>query len=419
MASGEVNSGTPAGKAGELATSRSEAHSLIAILREKYRALFSAQWPAWLGGLLVGLLNVFMFAYYRPWGTFDGMRNWGDWLFKSLGLSQRDIFSPLLNSTSVINIGIVLGSATSAMLAKQFAIRVGPARELLKGLVGGIFMGIGANLAFSCNIGGFVSALSALSLSGLGMMLGLMMGAYIGLRYILWEVARAPLESDPAAERRRSRKRPAAWRRNVQPYVGLALLILLVTVSIFYDRLGYAERGGLFLLGIALGLVNQRSRLCLVRAFREPFFTGDGEMTRAAILALAVSLWGFVILKWTGLRPADEFVFPSFFLGSFMGGVVFGIGMVLAGGCGAGSLWRAGEGNVQLWMALLGFSLAASIFGSFLEESGLRPRLGSAVFLPDLLGWKLALCAVLAVLAVWYLLVTWNEAKGKFALAAK
>lgn len=49
--------------------------------------------------------------------------------------------------------------------------------ELLKGGVGGLLMRMGAVLAFGCNVGGFFSATSALSLSGLTMMLELGAGA--------------------------------------------------------------------------------------------------------------------------------------------------------------------------------------------------------------------------------------------------
>ena len=45
--------------------------------------------------------------------------------------------------------------------------------NVVKGGAGGLLMGVGAVLAFGCNIGGFFSATSALSLSGLGMMLGI------------------------------------------------------------------------------------------------------------------------------------------------------------------------------------------------------------------------------------------------------
>jgi len=40
-------------------------------------------------------------------------------------------------------------------------------------------------------------------------------------------------------------------------------------------------------------------------------------------------------------------LFGSFSLGALLGGSLFGAGMVIAGGCGAGSIWRAGEGQVK------------------------------------------------------------------------
>ena len=45
-----------------------------------------------------------------------------------------------------------------------------------------------------------------------------------------------------------------------------------------------------------------------------------------------------------------------------MGGVIFGIGMLLAGGCGSGSVWRAGEGQFKLILAVITFSMSNSLF---------------------------------------------------------
>ena len=85
----------------------------------------------------------------------------------------------------------------------------------------------------------------------------------------------------------------------------------------------------------------------LVRAFREPFMTGDAEHTRAAALALVISTLGFAILKFTDLKDKGEWVLPAAGAGALLGGLIFGIGMVLAGGCGSGSIWRVGEGQVK------------------------------------------------------------------------
>src|SRR5581483_3625647 len=99
----------------------------------------------------------------------------------------------------------------------------------------------------------------------------------------------------------------------------------------------------------------------LVRAFREPFFTGDGEHTRAVALAVVVSTLGFTILTFTDLKDRGEWVLASAGAGALVGGLLFGVGMVLAGGCGAGAVWRAGEGQVKLWAAMLTFALGASL----------------------------------------------------------
>jgi uncharacterized membrane protein YedE/YeeE len=88
--------------------------------------------------------------------------------------------------------------------------------------------------------------------------------------------------------------------------------------------------------------------------------------------------------------------------------------MVLAGGCGAGSIWRAGEGHVKLWCAVAGFALATSWLRQFMEKENLLRHLGKSVFLPDLTGWSLALAIIVAVLLVWYLFAAWNEKSQKF-----
>jgi len=83
--------------------------------------------------------------------------------------------------------------------------------------------------------------------------------------------------------------------------------------------------------------------------------------------------------------------------------------MVIAGGCGAGSLWRAGEGQVKLWIAVLFFALGASAMRQWLVRTDLIRRLGSAVFLPNEIGWAGAVCGVAVLMAIWYLLSGWNE----------
>ena len=134
-----------------------------------YAKLFDKQWPMWVGGLLFGVLNVFMFAFEKAWSVADGVRNWGNWFFNSVDVTEITIINPHLYSTSILNFGIIAGALASALLAKQFQVRSAPTRELSKAIIGGTLMGVGASLSFGCNIGGFFSAISALSMSGVAM----------------------------------------------------------------------------------------------------------------------------------------------------------------------------------------------------------------------------------------------------------
>ena len=145
--------------------------------------------------------------------------------------------------------------------------------------------------------------------------------------------------------------------------------------------------------------------------------TGEGEHTRAAALALTLSMIGFAILKAMDLKDATDWVFAGFWTGGLVGGLLFGLGMVLAGGCGAGSIWRAGEGHVKLWVAVAFFTVGGSLSRLMLVQTQLLQKLGTAVFLPNLVEWQWAMLLVVALMVSWYVFATWNERSQKFILA--
>ena len=377
----------------------------------QYDALFSRPWPVWGAGVLVAVTNVFLFVFDRPFTASDGVRNWGDWILTGAGVLKRsDLAAPWLYSGSLLDAGVIAGGLAAALLSREFALRIPARGELVKGAVGGAMLGIGAMLALGCNIGGFFSAVSALSLSGFGMMLGLAAGAYVGLRYLLWETSARPNWSTGG-----SAVLARAKDQSRQPFVGLAVLVVLLAIPFVYSRTGYGARGLFLVFGAVFGFVFQRSRLCLVRAFREPFMTGDAEHTRAAALAVVISMLGFTLLKFTDLKDKGDWVFPAAGAGALLGGLIFGIGMVIAGGCGSGAMWRVGEGQVKLWVAVATFALSASLTRLALTQTGFQQKLGVAMFLPATLGWAGAVIAVIGVMAAWAALATWNEHTGRFS----
>jgi hypothetical protein len=375
-----------------------------------YAKLFDKQWPMWVGGLLFGVLNVFMFAFEKAWSVADGVRNWGNWFFNSVEVTEITIINPHLYSTSILNFGIIAGALASALLAKQFQVRSAPTRELSKAIIGGTLMGIGASLSFGCNIGGFFSAISALSMSGVAMMGGLMIGSLIGLKLLVWEITYlSPSASLVSKDVLRKQKKN-------QPLLGVIILLVGILLAVVYDELDYSIRSGFLIFGLVIGIIMQRTRFCFVRAFREPFMTGDGGASKAVALAVIISVIGFSILKWSDMKDWESQVFAGFWFGSLVGGIIFGIGMSLTGGCASGTLWRAGEGHIKLWIALIAFALSGSYFREWLAISGWSMKLGEALFIPDLIGWKMGVFSICLLMVVWYLIVSWNEATRKLVI---
>jgi hypothetical protein len=157
------------------------------IFRELYDTLFGQSWKMWIGSILLAMLSVFLFLIASPWGSSGGIVNWGQNLFSGLGLSL-DASAPdgttwiFEHKYAMLSIAVIIGALASALLGKEFAIRVAPAGELFKGLFGGILMGIGCILAMGCTVGNFFSGLAALSGGAIIFVIGLTFGVFIAVK---------------------------------------------------------------------------------------------------------------------------------------------------------------------------------------------------------------------------------------------
>lgn len=388
---------------------------LTKILSSGYQKIFDENWPMWLGGLLIGIMSIITFAWGRPWGVAGGLRNWGDWFFSVVGVYQYKPVSPLISTNSILTLGLLWGAFGSALLSKQFAIRKVPPLELLKGIVGGTLMGTGAAMAGGCNVGGFFIAVSALSASGLAMMIGLFAGAYLGLRYLYWE-----LEHLPSGTARNGavlkEEKGVDWLK-LEPYLGAIVFLSAIVCAWIYNKEAYTRVGGLLLCGLAFGFILQRTRFCFVRGFREPFMTGESEVPRAMAISIIISVLGFAALKWSGLRGENVNVPQAFWFGGLVGGAIFGFGMLVAGGCGSGSVWRAGEGHIKLMIAVIFFALSTSLFKAWIKSSaGLTSFMGYKVFLPRFITYKWSLILVIGIMFAYFIIAIWNEKTEKFVV---
>jgi len=402
--------------------SLNEASVLVTILKDAYAKIFYKNWPVWLGGLLIGITSVITFAWARPWGVVRGLREWVDWLFYSFGIySSHPAYSPHLSTSSILTFGLIWGAFASALLSKQFAIKTPPPFESVRGIIGGTLMGVGSAMAAGCNVGGFFSAISALSLSGIAMMAGLSIGAFLETRYLFWEMQYLHFRRGEETPKK-TKEDSKDWKK-FQPYLGASAVLAAFAGAFIYRSYGidsvsgynYAGTGGLLISGLAFGIILHRSRFAFLQAFREPFINGNSVQSRGMAIAVIVSVLGFAALKSSGLRPEETYVTSTFWVGSFAGGIIFGFGMPFADGCASGTCWRSAEGHIKNIIAFIFFGAANSLTTALIESSEkLTSVMGKKVFLPDFISYHWTVFLIVMIMLLYYLVTSWNEKTGKF-----
>ncbi|VAX02899.1 PROBABLE TRANSMEMBRANE PROTEIN [hydrothermal vent metagenome] len=119
-----------------------------------------------------------------------------------------------------------------------------------------------------------------------------------------------------------------------------------------------------FALALLLGVVANKTNFCTMGAVSDWVNMGDLGRIRAWLLAIAVAMLGVVILETMELINADA-AFPPYrnsqliWAENLLGGVLFGIGMTLASGCGNKTLVRIGGGNFKSVVVLVVIAVIA------------------------------------------------------------
>jgi len=174
--------------------------------------------------------------------------------------------------------------------------------------------------------------------------------------------------------------------------------------------------GGL-LVGIIFGFALQRGRFCMNSAIRDTILLKDNTLLKAVGIAVLVELFGFAILAMANLITISPK--PLVIVGQLVGGFIFGIGMVLAGGCASGVTYRVGEGMIGSLSVVIGLAIGGSVpaFG-FLKPLKDALQLGkisvgeASPTLANIVGLNHNLVAIVLALilgAIWYLVARNNK----------
>lgn len=220
------------------------------------------------------------------------------------------------------------------------------------------------------------------------------------------------MEESKTVTRTRRVRKP---KKSQIPY---AIILTAIIIGIGYWLKQFGDMMPVYWgFGIAFGYVLQRSRFCFTAGFRDPILTGSTSLTRAVLVAVGIGTIGFAAIKFQNAMFGDGSLLGagvnSIGIPLFVGGIMFGIGMVIAGGCASGTFMRVGEGFMMQMVSLVFFIIGslwgAHDMGAFWSQFNEN---APKIFLPDVFGWFGALVIqLLLILVVYIIAVLWQKKK--------
>src|SRR6202795_2627821 len=118
------------------------------------------------------------------------------------------------------------------------------------------------------------------------------------------------------------------------------------------------------LIGLLYGAVALLSGFCLLSGLRGWWARGDSRLIRTYALALGVAIAATQLLAARGALDLGKSIYlqPSFSAPlMFVGGLLFGYGMVLSNGCGSRALVLLGRGNLRSFVVVIVLGIAAQM----------------------------------------------------------
>jgi uncharacterized protein len=334
-----------------------------------------------IGIISVGVFIGVLAALLQKWGNPGNMGI-------CVACFERDIAGAIgIHRAAVVQymrpeiLGFVLGAMIAAFAFKEFRARAGSA-PIVRFILGMIAM-IGALVFLGCPwrallrlAGGDGNAIFGL----LGLIAGIGIGAlFFKAGYNLGRTQKAY----PSV----------GW---LFPLVILGLLALRLMYPqipdqdksgiLFYSLKGpgsmYAPLAVSLVVGLAIGVVAQRSRFCTMGAFRDLFLFRQVHLLSGLIALLVAAFLTNLVLGQFNPGFVGQPVAHTMQLWNFMGMAVAGLAFALAGGCPGRQLFMAGEGDGDAAVFALGMIIGAAVshnFGLASSPQGIGPHGVAAV----------------------------------------
>jgi YedE family putative selenium metabolism protein len=310
-------------------------------------------WLVMTAGAVLGVLGVLLAVLGNPQNTGICVSCFIENSSGALGLHGNERMAYLRPEL----IGFVLGALACAGFSREFSSRGGSAP--LARLVSGFFLIVGCAVFIGCPIKLFLR-FTAGDMTALAGVLGLVAGVWVGLKGLARgvEMGRAGVER-------------GATGLLVPAFFVLLLFFLLARPGfiVFSERGSAAQHAPLLvslLAGLVLGGLAQRTRFCVTGSLRDGLLMG----------ARSPLLWGFcafVAGAFVANVASGQFHLGLYgqpgahhaYLWSFLGMLLVGWISVLIGGCPFRQLIKAGEGDTDAGLVVVGMLLGGGLVQSW------------------------------------------------------
>jgi len=315
--------------------------------------------------IAAGVLSTYYFGLTGTfWAVTGEFTRWGGHLLQLLGAHPESwgYFqiiglegTPLDRIDGVMIIGMFAGCIAAALWANNIKLRRPQSRiRIYQAVAGGIIAGFGARLAMGCNLAAFFTGIPQFSLHAWFFAAATAVGSLAGAKFTLLPLFRTPVKLQKVSTARPLEQDPMRARNRFR----LGMVVFLLAVAWGIAELFAAPKMGFAILcGIGFGLLIERAQICFTSAFRDLWITGRTHMAKAIVFGIAVSAIGIFSYVQLGVAPKIMWAGPN----AIVGGLMFGFGIVLAGGCETGWMYRAVEGQVHYWWVGAGNVIGATL----------------------------------------------------------
>lgn len=341
--------------------------------KQKYLVKFWSPMPAIIA---LGVMAAYYFGLTGTyWAVTGEFTRWGGHIMNLLGVdtSSWGYFkilglqgTPLDRVDGVMIIGMFAGAFAAAAMANNIKFRLPQSNiRIAQALIGGIIAGFGARIGMGCNLASFFTGIPQFSLHAWFFTIMTLVGVWLGTKVVFLPIFRSHTKLIKVDTQKQITHNEN--RANMLFMLGILVLLAIAVWVGYLMAYGTIPEGKKIpvlaiavVFGVGFGFTISRAQICFTSAFRDLFITGRGYMAQAVIVGMMVSTIGVFSYIMLGMPPKIMWAAPN----AVIGGLLFGFGIVIAGGCECGWMYRAVEGQVHYWIVGLGNVIGSTLLAA-------------------------------------------------------